>query len=300
MTLNTAPKVHSTIYGSLVGFDTPIESIKKGWAKSFTGYIGYNGSTQNFSGVHTVQNGGLLGATMTLYKGNFFSATTLSTGASIAETNSMFGHEDTTMLLGGAANKTGYNFEFKNGKFIIQPNVMVAYTFVNTFNYTNAAGVKIESDPMHTIQVSPGIRLMANTPKGWQPYIAINMVMNFMDKSKVTADNIVLPGISSRPYVQYGLGVQKKYKEHFMAFGQAMFQSGGRHGVSLTAGLRWCIGGDKDKHEKVQKNQNKIVKENSVKQEITNSNKTIIKQLDVSSRNRLTTQTQKQGVIKNL
>lgn len=253
------PVAHTTTYGSLVGFDTSIKNVKGDWARTYTGYIGYNGASQSFGGVHTTMNGGLLGGTVTMYKGNFFNATTLSAGASLAETNSMYGHEDITMLIAGAANKTGYNFEFKEGRFIVQPNLLLSYTYVNTFDYTNAAGVNIDSNPLHSIQLSPGFKIMANTKNGWQPYIAVNTVVNFMDKTKVTADSVRLPGMSTRPYVQYGIGLQKNIKDRLMAFGQTMFQSGGRHGVAITAGLRWSFGKEHKKYEKVQNDNRRIV-----------------------------------------
>ena len=309
------PKVHATTYGSLAGFDTSIKSLKNGWARTYTGYVGYNGATQSFEGVHTTQNGGLLGGTITLYKGNFFNATTISAGATVAETSSMYGHDDTTMLIAGAANKTGYNFEFKEGRYIIQPNILVSYTFVNTFNYTNAAGVRLDSDPLHSIQVAPGFKLMANTKTGWQPYIAANMVMNFLDKSKTTADTVRLPGMSTRPYVQYGIGLQKTFKENFIAFGQTMFQSGGRHGVSISAGLRWTFGHESSTKEKVQNNNSNEQVVNTIKRapiptankpaqvnnqpvkskyQQTNTGKTVIKKLNY------TTQTVNKGIIKQI
>lgn len=153
----------------------------------------------------------------------------------------MYGHEDAIMLLAGVGNKTGYNLEFKDGKFIIQPNLMLAYTFINTFDYKNSAGAKIDSDPLHAIQVAPGVKFIANTKNGWQPYIAANAVMNFMDKSRVMADNVRLPEMSIKPFVQYGVGIQKVFKDNFMAFGSAMLQSGGRNGITLNLGLRWAL-----------------------------------------------------------
>ena len=44
------------------------------------------------------------------------------------------------------------------------------------------------------------------------------------------------------PYVQYGLGVQKRIKDKFMTFGQALVSNGGRNGVTLLFGLRWFLG----------------------------------------------------------
>lgn len=256
--LKNGPKVSNITYGTLVGFDTPIKSIRHGWDRTWTGYIGYNGASQRFSGVDATQNGGLVGGTLTLYKGNFFNATTVSTGAIVGDNRTMYGTDNYTMLMAGVGNKTGYNFEFKEGKIIIQPSMLLSYTFVNTFDYTNAAGVRIKNDPLHAIQIAPGVKFIANTKNGWQPYIGVNMIWNLLDKSKVSANDVRLPEMSIKPYVQYGVGIQKRFKDRYMAFGQAMIQNGGRNGISLTAGFRWAIGKEGKPLEKVQRVNNKV------------------------------------------
>lgn len=310
--LKNGPKVSNITYGTLVGFDTPIKSIKHGWDRAWTGYIGYNGASQRFSGVDATQNGGLVGGTLTLYKGNFFNATTISSGAIVGDNRTMYGTDNYTMLMAGVGNKTGYNFEFKEGKIIIQPSMLLSYTFVNTFDYTNAAGVKIKNDPLHAIQIAPGVKFIANTKNGWQPYIGVNMIWNLLDKSKVSANDVRLPEMSIKPYVQYGIGVQKRFKDRYMAFGQAMIQNGGRNGISLTAGFRWAIGKEGKPLEKVQRVNNKVssvtpraevkVANNSTVQ----PERKIIKQLSQTQRERIakqyqnTTRTTSIGEMKKL
>ena len=240
--LNNGPKVSNINYGTLVGYDSSLTPIAKGWERVLTGYIGYNGASQRYSGVDAYQNGGILGGTATLYKGNFFNATTLSVGATAGDASTMYGNENYAMLLAGIGNKTGYNFEFKDGRIILQPNFLISYTFVNTFDYTNGAGVRIKSDPLNAIQLAPGLKLIGNTKNGWQPYLSVAMIWNLLDDSKVTANDVRLPEMSIDPYVQYGAGIQKRFKDRFLAFGQAMIHNGGRNGVSLTAGLRWKVG----------------------------------------------------------
>ncbi len=240
--LKNGPKVSNISYGSLIGYDTPLSSAKFGFDKVLTGYVGYNGASQSYTGVSTAQNGGLIGGTATLYKGNFFSATTLSAGASTGNSQTMYGSDNYAMLIAGIGNKTGYNFEFREGRYIIQPSFLINYTFVNTFDYTNAAGVRIKSSPLNAIQLSPGVKFIANTKNGWQPYLGVNMVWNILDTAKVTANEVRLPEMSIKPYVQYGLGLQKRIKERFMAYGQAMVMNGGRNGISLSFGLRYAIG----------------------------------------------------------
>ena len=316
--LKNGPKVSNITYGTLVGFDTPIKSIKHGWDRAWTGYIGYNGASQRFSGVDATQNGGLVGGTLTLYKGNFFNATTVSTGAIVGDNRTMYGTDNYTMLMAGVGNKTGYNFEFKEGKIIIQPSMLLSYTFVNTFDYTNAAGVKIKNDPLHAIQIAPGVKFIANTKNGWQPYIGVNMIWNLLDKSKVSANDVRLPEMSIKPYVQYGVGVQKRFKDRYMAFGQAMIQNGGRNGISLTAGFRWAIGKEGKPLEKVQGVNKKTISSSSGVGTSINSvgtkstiaqaqpERKIIKQLSQAQRERIakqyqnSTRTTSIGILKQL
>ena len=251
--LDNGPKVSNISYGTLIGFDTGIESIGNGWDRAITGFVGYNGASQSYRGVDSIQNGGMLGGTMTLYKKNFFNATTVSVGASVANNQTMYGNEDYAMLLSGIANKAGYNYEFKEGKFIIQPSMLLSYTFVNTFDYTNAAGVRMQNDPFHSLQISPGVKFIGNFKNGWQPYLGVNMVWNIMGETNAYANGVKLPQMSVKPYVQYGVGVQKRMKDHLMAYGQAMVQNGGRNGLALTCGIRWSIGCKScQKHQKVE------------------------------------------------
>ena len=255
--LKNGPKVSNITYGTLIGFDGELKRVKRGYERVLSGYVGYNGASQRYSGVDSTQNGGLIGGTMTFYKGNFFNATTLSVGASVANNTNMYGKEDMTMLIAGIGNKTGYNLEFKEGRFIIQPSLLLSYTFVNTFDYTNSAGVRIDSDPLNAIQISPGVKFIGNLPHGWQPYIGVNMVWNILGESKVRANNVMLPEMSIKPYVQYGVGVQKVCKDRFTAYGQAMITNGGRNGISLTGGFRWALGKEGKPIQKVSNPQNK-------------------------------------------
>lgn len=261
MNLRNASAVNATTYGSLVGFDSDFQTLKHGWTGVTTGYIGYTGSQLRYSGSDTTMNGGLLGLTQTFYKGNFWTALTATTGASAAQSTTMYGKEDFTTLFAGIGSKTGYNFEFKEGKYIVQPIWFMSYTMGKTFDYTNAAGVRIDSSPMHSIMLNPSVRFITNTRSGWQPYASVGMVWNAMSESNVKADGIRLPETSIKPYVEYGVGLQKRYKDDFIAFGQAMVRNGGRNGISLTAGFRWAIGKNKSNNpiEKVQKSNDKTV-----------------------------------------
>ncbi len=240
--LDNGPKVGNTMYGSYFGGDSPVYELKHKIDFQYSVYAGYNGSHQHYSGNSIYQNGGTFGATALFNRDNLFSAVTANIGAGVADASTMYGSEDFTMLMTGIASKTGYNFEFAKGKFIIQPNYLASYSFVKTFDYTNAAGVKITSDPLNAFNIAPGIKLIGNLKNSWQPYMSVQMVWSLMDDTHFEAQNVNLPELSVKPYVQYGLGIQKRWGERFTGFFQTMVRNGGRTGVSLSAGLRWTIG----------------------------------------------------------
>ena len=236
--LKHGPKVDVISYGTFVGFDSEIHRLKHGWANVGTAYLGYNGSQMKYGNVDSTMNGGLLGLTETFYKGNFFTALTATAGAGVTDTDTMYGHEDGTFLMGGIGSKTGYNFEFKGGKFIIQPIMFMSYSIVKGFDYTNAAGVRINSEPSHTVQLNPSVRFIGNI-EGWQPYASVGMVWDILHESNTKANGVKLPEMYTKPYVQYGLGLQRCWDDKFSAFGQAMIRNGGRNGISLTFVNLW-------------------------------------------------------------
>lgn len=258
--LSNGPRVDIQSYGSLVGGDSAYKQLKKGWGTVTTPYIGYNGTSQHYSGVSTVTNGGILGITQTFYRGDFFTALTVNAGASVGESNTMYGNENYTTLMAGVANKTGYNFEFNDGKFIIQPSMLTAYTYVYTFDYTNAAGVKISSEPLNSIQLHPTVRFIGNVGKGWQPYASVGMVWNILNETKFTANDVRLPEMSIKPYVEYGIGLQKSWNDKCSGFLQAMLRNGGRNGIALSFGFKWTLGKDKKPIERVQNGTKHVLK----------------------------------------
>ena len=240
--LHHGPKVSSINYGNFFGGDADIKQLRNGWTRQFSAYVGYNGSTQDYDRQSIDQNGGTIGVTEVWYKNNFFTGLTANVGANAVNASTDLGHENFPMLMAGVASKTGYNFEFKNGKFIIQPSLLLSYSFVHTFSHSNGKGSHVGSSPLNAIQVAPGLKFIFNLPKGWQPYLGINMRWNIMDKTHFSLPDVSIPEMSVDPYVEYGIGVQRKWGERFTGFGQAMIRNGGRNGVMLSFGFKWALG----------------------------------------------------------
>lgn len=240
--LKNGPKVSNTAYGSFAGAESRLYYLGNGWDGVFGTYIGYNGSKQTYNGIDIRQNGATLGMIGAAYKGNFFTGLTVNTGMNDVTAGTMYGDDDFSMLMAGIASKTGYNIEQYDGKFIIQPNVLLSYSFVNVSDYTNVAGIKIDSKPLSAIQVEPGVKLFGNLANGWRPYSNIGAVLSAMDKTEFHANDAVLPELSVKPYMKYGVGVRKVYGDRLTGFVQCDLTHGGRNGVGLQAGFRLVIG----------------------------------------------------------
>jgi hypothetical protein len=242
LNLKHGPKVDMISYGTIVGGDSDFRKLKNGWSNVGSLYIGYNGTQMDYDHIDLTTNGGLLGITESFYKNNFFAAITAQAGASFVEAHGPYGKEDTTMIFGGVAGKTGYNFEFKNGKYILQPNVMMNWSMVQALDYTSASGVRMKPEALNTIQLAPTLRFIMNLENGWQPYASIGMVWNLMNDGSVKARDTKIPQTHAKSYLEYGVGVQKHISDKFSGYGQVMVRHGGRTGVALTVGFRWAIG----------------------------------------------------------
>lgn len=236
--LKNGPDVSNVMYGSLFGVESGLNKLQKGWYNLYGLYAAYNGSHQAYNGNSIYNNGGLIGADAAFYKGNFFTIWTADVGANSAEASTAFGNDNFAMLNTGIAEKTGYNFETFERKLIIQPSLLMSYTFVNTFNYTTSSDVHINADPLHAIHIEPQIKLIGNFKNYLQPYISVSMIWNIIDDTKFQANEVYLPDLSVKPYVQYGIGIQKRWGDRLTGFFETMIRNGGRNGVALQLGCR--------------------------------------------------------------
>ena len=196
-----------------------------------------NNSTQKYGYVRMEQNGGTLGASGILFKDKFFAAGIVSAGATMVEASGRFGSEEFPMVMAGLAGKVGYNYEFLNGRFIVQPSYQMSYTFVDTISHTSSTDYEIDNGILNAVQIQPGVRLMGKLPKGWQPYVGAHIVWNAGDKTHMSANNVDLTELSVKPYAEYDFGVRKDVGDVCTGFLQAAVRHGGRTGISVQAGL---------------------------------------------------------------
>ncbi len=254
--LKNGPKVSSINYGTIFGGDSDLIELGHGFNAVYGGYVGYNSNNTSYSNVDSTQQGAVIGATGNIYKGNFFNTITANIGWAISENYTAYGTDTINLIMSGFANRMGYNIELNSGKYIIQPSFMMGYTYVHSSDYTTSNDLRIQSEPLHVMHFAPALKFVANLDNGWQPYACIMVMCNFIDKTKFTASTIRLPEMSIDPYVEYGLGIQKRWNDKYSGFAQATVRNGGRRGVALLFGFRYMLG-------KIISRENFIVRENT-------------------------------------
>ena len=235
-------KIDSQTYGALVGGDTALKDLGNGYQGMMSAYVGYTGAHQDLDGVSNYQNGGVVGVTGAIYKNGFFSGLTVSANASGNSASTPYGSNDFFMLSAGAASKTGYNWELANGRFIIQPSWLMSYTFANVFDPNDIAGMKVDSSALHAVQLAPGLKFIGNFSNGWQPYLTVDYRFNICDNADYKVGVVDLPDARVKSYIEYGLGMQKRWGDRFTGYGQFLGRGIGRNGVGLNLGMRWMVG----------------------------------------------------------
>ncbi len=237
-------KVDNIAYGSFFGIERHYK-IKRRYNFVLSPYISYIGSNQHYNFNSIYQNGAMAGLLAMLYKDDFYFGLTVPIGATGCKGKGKIEDDDFSMLMTGIALKTGYNKEFREGRYIVQPNFLFAYSFVDTFNYKNSLQAQIKSHPLHALTICPGIKIIGNFENNFQPYIMVNMVWNILDKTDFSANDVALPYLSTKPFVRYGLGIRKIINDRLDGFLSAYVMNGGRNGVGLFAGLRFEFGSSK-------------------------------------------------------
>lgn len=235
-------RVSSQTYGALAGGDTALKDLGNGYQGMMSAYVGYTGAHQDVKGISNYQNGGVVGVTGAIYKNGFFSGLTISANASGNTASTPYGDNDFFMLTAGAASKTGYNWELANGRFIIQPSWLMSYTFANIFDPNDIAGMKVDSSALHGVQLAPGLKFIGNFQNGWQPYLTVDYRFNICDKADYKVGVVDLPDAQVKSYIEYGLGMQKRWGDRFTGYGQFLGRGIGRNGVGLNLGMRWMVG----------------------------------------------------------
>jgi outer membrane autotransporter protein len=236
------PNLGNTTNGFFLGLDSKLEHEHENLDVFWGGFLGYAVTRQNISPVKIYQNAPIIGARIAAFKDDLYVTATANVLNAWAKDHNPYGDDDFSNFLAGAAAQVGYMFHIlEDDKLLVQPNITVAYSFIQTSDYTAATGAKINSTPIHLMTITPGVRIISDLPHGFQPYLGAYYNMFWANDAHFWANGTILPDVPVKNFWEYGVGVQKFFDERAIGFIQAMARSGGRTGVGMSFGLSWKL-----------------------------------------------------------
>lgn len=229
----------NNMWGSLIGADFPLVSLKNGWKLLPTAYVGYTGAYQTYNGVDMYQNGGQAGVMGTFYKGNFIESLLANVGGYGNDMNVNGTRDQTGNWFAGVASKSAYNISLPKD-FILQPNFLISYNAFGNQNWSsNFGNTSMLTNMLNGLNVAPGLNLILNK-ETWSVYATTQLMFNVMNGCSGSINDISLPTVKmGSTYFSYGLGFTKRFKDRLSVYGQVLFSNGVRTGVGFQGGLQW-------------------------------------------------------------
>jgi hypothetical protein len=199
-------------------------------------FAGYLNGEQKYSGNKISQDGGYLGLVSEVRNHEAFVQGILNGGYMDNEAKSSFGKDSFDTYWLGVSFKAGYDYAL-TPSVIVEPNLYVGYTFADTEDYTSKSGARIDQDNLHLFEVAPGLKVSKDFGNEWNGFAQAKYAFVSDSGGDTNANNVSLPNVSNKDYVEYGLGVEKSLANSWSISANINRRDGGREGWngSLTA-----------------------------------------------------------------
>ncbi len=240
---NSYNSIDTQFYGVVGGIDSRTFIYDNGVNAVYGIYAAYMGSNQKQNSVKVTQDGGYLGVSADFTKSGIFSRFTAHGGYIANEAKTAWGNDKFDIWTASVSNKTGYEINF--GEYTLKPALYASYMYINTENYTSKAGAKLKNHTKNVFEVTPEVKLVKDFDAGLEGYAKVAYTWNFYQGGKVTADDVLLPKMSVKPYVEYGVGLEKDWSEEewnpkdITSYAEINRHDGGRTGWDINAGLKF-------------------------------------------------------------
>ncbi len=229
--------VDSEMYSVVGGVNSDVKHFDN-FDATYGLYAGYISSEQKYDGNKIDQNGGYIGLNSVLNKGNAEVLATVDTGYIRNEDKHSFGNDKFDTYFTGVAVKAGYTYNLDNGLSVV-PSLYAGYTFVNNEDYTSKSGAKIKNDNLHLFEVAPGVKVNKDFNNGWTGYAQAKYAFIMDNGGDADVNNINLPNISAKDYVEYGLGANKTLNDNWSLAAEINRRDGGREGWNGNLNIKY-------------------------------------------------------------
>ena len=235
--------INAQFYGIVGGVDSKEFAYNHGISAIYGVYMAYMGSRQKTDSAKISQDCGYAGIYANLKRAGLFSNFALNGGYVANEAKTAYGNDKFDMYTSSISNKTGY--EIALGEYVLMPSLYTSYMYIDTENYTSKAGAKISSSSKNVFELTPELKLSKDLDNGLNGYAKVSYTWNFYQGGKISADDVLLPKLSVKPYVEYGVGLEKDWSveewnpKDVTSYAEINRHDGGREGWDANAGLKY-------------------------------------------------------------
>ncbi|MDD2839680.1 MAG: hypothetical protein PHY80_00940 [Rickettsiales bacterium] len=226
-------------YSLLAGYN--INQIKlNNDIKMYNGvYFGYLNGTQEYTENKTDQEGGYLGLNMLFKQSNNLFMELSSNIGFIRNTlyNDTYGQDKYNNYWLNISSKVGKNYRIMRSSYFLQPNLLLGYSLNRFDNYTSNSGVRVETDDINSLRVIPGLKISRAFKNDYVASINTKYVKTYLTNMNTKADGILVPELSSDPYIEYGIELNKDIKNKYRTYFNINRRDGGRRGWNGSARL---------------------------------------------------------------
>jgi predicted outer membrane repeat protein len=227
--------VDSDFYGTIAGLDLRTIRISSKWDFIPTIYGAYTGSKTN-----NLQQTGLRAGAMGTFTNGRATASLMIYGGMHKSEMDLDGITDSAdMNFMGGTIKGAY--DFKAGKFIIQPNFTAGYKVFGKQKWDSELGdITMETDAFNGFNAAPGLNVIY-AMRNWSAYAMSRYMVQLSEcEIKSRADDVELPiADACHNYAEFGLGASANLSRGFSGFMQATGTAGGRTGIGGKIGINW-------------------------------------------------------------
>jgi outer membrane autotransporter protein len=182
----------------------------------FGAYLGAVNAREKYSVSKVQQNGAFLGGSVYWQAGGAWLGAHTNIGIMSNELTSISENRMHNPWIGVGAT-AGYAFPIPRYRMLVSPVVDFGYVTIRSKNYTTNLGASVKNSSLHSFEVSPGLRIDKVFDGGWKVqgeahYVVVSKHSGKASASYADGDSVVLPRISNRNYVEYGLGIRKQDK----------------------------------------------------------------------------------------
>ena len=239
---NLPGAIDTTFYGVMGGLDSKKFMYDNGVQAIYGLYGAYVVSKQKYGQSRIDQTGEYLGASVAFRKGIVSNTFAGNVGYLHNEAKTAYGTDKFEARVVSISDKVEVDLE--NGSWTYTPALYVGYTGIDSDDYTTKARTKIENHFMHVFTIAPELKVTKDFGVGLDGYAKVAYKMFFYGNNKVRANGVLLPGMSAKPYIEYGIGLKKDWSQEewsqkdITSYAELTRHDGGREGWDVNLGLK--------------------------------------------------------------